>query len=58
VTNRTRLPQPSIANFQARPTTFPTGTNIGLYNAGFGTILPTSGTAGARTATMVARLTF
>lgn len=56
--NRTRLPQPSLGNFTASPTRFATGANAGLYNAGFGTILPTSGTAGQRTGTLIARLTF
>jgi hypothetical protein len=58
VLNRTRLPQPTIGNFSADPTRFPTGANIGLYNGGFGTILPTSGTNNARTGTFIARLTF
>lgn len=50
-TNRTRLPQPGVGNFTAAPTRFTTGANTGLYNGGFGTVLPTSGTAGARTGT-------
>ena len=60
VLNRTRLPQPSIAgaNFSAAPTTFTTGNNTGLYSAGFGTLLPTSGTTGFRTGTFIGRITF
>ncbi len=62
--NRTRLPQPGgnatpgAGNFTATATKFASGTNAGLYNGGFGTVLPTSGTAGARTGTLIARVTF
>jgi hypothetical protein len=63
--NRTRLPQPGgnttpgSGNFTASATKFPAGSsNAGLYNGGFGTILPTTGTAGARTGTLIARITF
>jgi len=56
--NRTRLPQPAIGNFTATPTKFATGSNAGLYSGGFGTVLPTSGTGGARAGTLIARLTF
>jgi len=57
--NRTRLPQPVLtSSYKAAPTTFSSGANKGLYNAGFGTILPTTGTAGGRTGTIVARFTF
>jgi len=57
--NRTRLPQPVLTNsYKAAPTVFPSGANKGLYNAGFGTVLPTTGTAGGRTGTIVARFTF
>jgi hypothetical protein len=56
--NRTRLPQPSVATYTATPNRFPTGVNAGLFSGGFGTIVPTSGTAGARTGTMIARITF
>jgi hypothetical protein len=59
VLNRTRLPQPvTTANFTATPTRFAAGANAGLFNGGFGTILPTSGTAGSRTGTIVVRVTF
>jgi hypothetical protein len=62
VLNRTRLPQPVTAgngvSFLSPATKFATGNNAGLYNAGFGTILPTSGTAGQRTGTIIARITF
>jgi hypothetical protein len=56
--NRTRLPQPGVGNFTQAATTFPNGSNAGLYNAGFGTILPTSGTTGQRAGTLIARITF
>ncbi|MFM2125764.1 MAG: hypothetical protein RL328_2215, partial [Acidobacteriota bacterium] len=60
--NRTRLPQPVVAgtgvSFAAAPVRFTNGSNTGLYSAGFGTILPTSGTSGARTGTLIARITF
>lgn len=56
--NRTRLPQPSIGNYTATPTKFATGSNAGLFNGGFGTILPTAGTSGARAGTLIARVTF
>ncbi len=61
VLNRTRLPQPSNGtggNFSAAPTTFTTGANAGLYSAGFGTVLPTSGTNNARSGTLIGRITF
>ncbi|MFM2124981.1 MAG: hypothetical protein RL328_1432, partial [Acidobacteriota bacterium] len=59
VMNRTRLPQPvTNASFAATQQTFTSGAFAGLYSGGFGTILPTSGTAGARTGTMIARITF
>lgn len=59
VFNRTRLPQPSTAgNFSAAPTRFTTGVNAGLYSGGFGTIVPTSGTTGARAGTLIGRITF
>ncbi len=57
--NRTRLPQPTVASaYTATPNKFTSGANAGLYSGGFGTIVPTSGTAGARTGTMIARITF
>ena len=59
VFNRTRLPQPVLtSSYKATPTTFRTGANTGLYSGGFGTVLPTTGTAGGRTGTLVARFTF
>jgi hypothetical protein len=58
VFNRTRLPQPNIGNYTAPPTKFASGANTGLYNGGFGTITPTTGTAGARTGTLIGRITF
>ena len=52
--NRIRLPQPTVAaNFSATPTTA-----NGLYTGGFGTIVPISGTSGARTGLFIGRLTF
>ncbi len=52
--NRIRLPQvTSAANFNANPTTA-----NGLFNGGFGTIVPISGTTGARTGLFVGRITF
>lgn len=54
VFNRTRLPQvTSAANFGAAPTT-----SNGLFSAGFGTIVPISGTAGARSGLFIGRITF
>jgi hypothetical protein len=59
VLNRMRLPQPSAGgNFSAAPTRFTTGANAGLYSGGFGTIVPVSGTTGARTGTLIGRITF
>jgi hypothetical protein len=59
VTNRLRLPQPTATgNFTAAPTRFTTGSNAGLYSAGFGTIVPVSGTANFRSGLMIGRLTF
>lgn len=61
VFNRTRLSIPggnSQTAFNALPNTFPSGANRGLYSAGFGTLLPTSGTPGSRTGLFVGRLTF
>ena len=58
VFNRTRLPQPTTNGYQNNPVTFSSGTNTGLYSSGFGTIVPVSGTNGARTGTLIGRLTF
>jgi hypothetical protein len=62
VLNRTRLPQPASgaigAGFATAPTKQTSGALIGLYSGGFGTIVPTAGTAGARSGTIVARLIF
>jgi hypothetical protein len=59
VTNRTRLPQPVVTgSYAATQQRFTSGVNQGLYSGGFGTILPTSGTNGARTGTLIARITF
>jgi phage FluMu protein gp41 len=52
--NRTRLPQvTSAANFAAAPTTL-----NGLFNGGFGTIVPLTGAPGARSGLFIGRLTF
>ena len=52
--NRIRLPQPTVAaNFAAAPTVA-----NGQFNGGYGTIVPISGTAGARTGLFIGRLTF
>jgi hypothetical protein len=56
--NRTRLPNPSVATFTGNPTVQPSGANAGLYNGGFGTVVPLSGTANARTGLLIGRLTF
>jgi hypothetical protein len=56
--NRTRLPQPSLATYTATPNRFSSGVNAGLFSGGFGTVVPTSGTTGSRTGTMIARITF
>jgi hypothetical protein len=58
VFNRMQLPFPNLGNFATQPTRFTTGPNAGLYSGGFGTIVPTSGTNGMRTGTLVGRLTF
>ena len=46
-----------LGNFTAAPT-LQTGKNAGLYGGGFGTVVPTAGTFGNRTGTLVARFTF
>ena len=60
--NRMRLPQPVVTgtgiSYAATQQKFTSGANAGLYSGGFGTIVPTSGTAGSRTGTMIARITF
>jgi hypothetical protein len=60
--NRTRLPQPSSgavgAGFATAPTKQTAGALTGLYSGGFGTVVPTSGTQGYRTGTLVGRITF
>jgi hypothetical protein len=58
VFNRTQYPAISLTNFQNAPTKFTSGANAGLYSGGFGTIVPTSGTAGQRTGSFVARFSF
>jgi len=62
VFNRTLLPNPVTTGqgitFSSKPNTFPSGPNTGLYSAGFGTILPTTGTSGQRAGQFVSRLTF
>jgi hypothetical protein len=58
--NRTRLSLAAAGTtgFQANPTVQTTGANAGLYNGGFGTIVPLSGTANARTGLLIGRLSF
>ena len=58
VFNRTSLPNPATSGFAAKPTVQASGANAGLYNGGFGTVVPLSGTIGARTGTLIGRLTF
>ena len=65
VFNRTFLPNPSGQGFAAATQKFgPTNAdgspnpNVGLYSSGFGTIVPTSGTAGQRAGLFVGRITF
>jgi len=53
--NRLRLPQPSTASFATAPNRT---TATGVYNSGYGTIVPGQGTAGMRSGTVIARLTF
>ena len=55
VFNRLRLPQPSTASVTAPPIKSPL---TGLYTTGYGTIVPTAGTSGYRTGTLVGRITF
>jgi hypothetical protein len=56
--NRTRFPQPTTTGFQASPTVQTSGAYAGLYNAGFGTVVPLNGTLNSRTGMLVGRLTF
>jgi hypothetical protein len=56
--NRTQLPNPTLGNFATPTTTFTGGANNGLFSGGYGTILPTAGTNGQRTGTLVGRITF
>lgn len=57
--NRTRLPQPNVAAaYTATPNRFTSGVNTVLFSGGFGTIVPTSGTAGARAGTLIGRISF
>jgi hypothetical protein len=58
VFNRTRLPNPVTTGFQSAPTVQTSGAYAGLYNGGFGAVVPLSGTANSRTGTLIARLTF
>ncbi len=65
VFNRTRLTitaasagNATATGFSAATTKFTSGATAGLYSGGFGTILPTSGTSGQRTGTLIARITF
>ncbi len=58
VFNRTRLPNPVTSGFQSAPTVQTSGAYAGLYNGGFGAVVPLSGTANSRTGTLIARLTF
>jgi hypothetical protein len=55
VFNRTRLPQPSTLGFSANPTI---SGLTGLYTGGFGTVVPTGGTTGARSGVLIGRLQF
>lgn len=55
VFNRLRLPQPSAAAVTAAPIKSPL---TGLYTSGYGTIVPTAGTQGQRSGTLVGRITF
>jgi len=45
----------NVGNFQSAPTT---NAQTGLYSGGFGTIVPTGGTANFRTGLLIARLVF
>jgi hypothetical protein len=63
--NRTQLPQPTgtatvfnTTNFAAGLTTQQSGPYKGVYNGGFGSVVPISGTANSRTGLFVGRLTF
>ena len=63
VFNRTRLPQPSagtlgLPGFATLPTKQTAGALTGLYSGGFGTVVPTTGTQGYRSGTLVGRITF
>jgi hypothetical protein len=58
VFNRTRLPQPATSGFATNPNKQTTGPLTGLYSGGFGTVVPTGGTSGYRTGTLVGRITF
>jgi len=56
--NRLRLPNPTTTGFAAAPSTQKGGTYDGLYNGGFGTVVPITGTTGQRSGTLIGRLTF
>lgn len=57
--NRLRYPAVSLGtSFQDNARPFTSGQFIGLYTAGFGTMNPTTGTAGARQGTFIGRFTF
>ena len=64
VFNRMQWPIPlgtggiNLGNFSTPATKFSSGANTGLYSGGFGTIVPTSGTAGMRAGTFIGRFTF
>jgi len=51
--NRLRLPTPNVGNFSSAPTIV-----NGIYTGGFGTVVPGGGTAGARSGTLIGRVTF
>jgi hypothetical protein len=56
--NRTQLPQPTGGSFQTALTTQTSGPYAGVYNGGFGSVVPITGTQNARTGLLVGRLTF
>ncbi|MCU1334835.1 MAG: hypothetical protein JWO19_416 [Bryobacterales bacterium] len=57
--NRLRLPQPTSTGTGVSPTSPALKSPLtGLYSSGYGTIVPTAGTQGYRTGTLVGRITF
>ncbi|MEI9814865.1 MAG: TonB-dependent receptor [Acidobacteriota bacterium] len=48
----------TLGNFKTAPTKFQSGNFTGLYSGGYGTVVPTAGTSGQRSGTLIGRFTF